>query len=307
VAVFLIRRVAQAAFVVLCVAIVIFFLMRLIPGDPARLMAPRASEEALQAIRVELGLNEALPVQFFRFLGNAVRGDFGNSYYEQASALSLILERLPKTLLLTGLAMGAALMIGLPLGILAAVRRDSVVDRAILGIQMLFQSAPNFWLALVLLLVVAVNLRWLPAIGYVGPQSAILPATALAIGLIAVISRVVRGSMIEILEQDMVKALNARGIPGTLIVWKHGLKNALLPLLTLTGAQVGYLLGGAVVVEFIFNYPGVGLLTLNAVLRRDFPLVQAIVIVASILLVSINLLIDLSYGIIDPRVRQRAV
>ncbi len=304
-AVFLVRRVMQAAFVVLCVAIVIFFLMRLIPGDPARLMAPRASEEALAAIRAQLGLNEALPVQFVRFLSNAVRGDFGNSYYEQSSALSLILERLPKTLLLTGLAMGMAIVIGVPLGILAAVRRDTFIDRLILSIQMLLQSAPNFWLALVLLLVVAVNLRWLPAIGYVGLQSAILPAIALAIGLIAVISRVVRGSMIEILEQDMVKALKARGIPGSLIVWKHGLKNALLPLLTLTGAQVGYLLGGAVVIEFIFNYPGIGLLTLNAVLRRDFPLVQAIVIVASTILVTINLLIDLSYGVIDPRVRQR--
>jgi ABC-type dipeptide/oligopeptide/nickel transport system permease component len=306
VAVFLVRRITQAAFVVLCVAIVIFFIMRLIPGDPARLMAPRASEEALAAIRVQLGLNEALPVQFIRFLGNAVRGDFGNSYYEQSSALSLILERLPKTLLLTGLAMGMAIVIGVPLGILAAVRRDTFIDRLILSIQMLLQSAPNFWLALVLLLVVAVNLRWLPAIGFSGLQSAILPATALAIGLIAVISRVVRSSMIEILEQDMVKALKARGIPGSLIVWKHGLKNALLPLLTLTAAQVGYLIGGAVVVEFIFNYPGIGLLTLNAVLRRDFPLVQAVVIVASGILVSINLLVDLSYGLIDPRVRQRA-
>lgn len=304
-AVFFVRRLAQAIFVVLCVAVVIFFLMRLIPGDPARLMAPRASEEALAEIRTQLGLNEALPVQFVRFLGSVVRGDLGNSYYEQSPALSLILQRLPKTLLLTGLSMGIAILIGVPLGMLAAVRRDSLVDRAILGLQMLFQSAPNFWLALVLLVVVAVNLRWLPAIGYVGIQSAILPSIALAVGLIAVISRVVRASMIEILEQDMTKALKARGISGTAIVWKHGLKNALLPLLTLTGAQVGYLLGGAVVIEFIFNYPGVGLLTLNAVLRRDFPLVQAVVIVASAILVTINLLIDLSYGVIDPRVRQR--
>jgi peptide/nickel transport system permease protein len=201
--------------------------------------------------------------------------------------------------------MGIATLIGVPLGILAAVRRDTFVDRIVLSIQMLFQSAPNFWVALVLLLVVGVNLKWLPAIGYTGLRSAIMPAVALSVGLIAVISRVVRGSMVEILEMDMVKALKARGIPTRTIVWKHGLKNALLPLLTLMGAQVGYLLGGAVVVEFIFNFPGIGLLTLNAVLRRDFPLVQAIVIVASTILVTINVLIDISYGIIDPRVRQR--
>ena len=305
-ALFLIRRLAQAVFVVLCVAIVIFFIMRLIPGDPARLIAPRASEEALAQLRQSLGLNEPLTVQFTRFLGRAARGDFGDSYYEHVSAMSLILGRLPATFLLTGLAMAIATAIGVPLGILAAVRRDTIVDRLILSLQMLFQSAPNFWVALVLLLVVAVNLKWLPAIGYEGLRSAILPALALAVGLIAVISRVIRGSMIEILELDMVKALKARGIPPSLIVWKHGMKNALLPLLTLMGAQVGYLLGGAVVIEYIFNYPGVGLLTLNAVLRRDFPLVQAIVVVASMILVTINLLIDISYGVVDPRVRQRA-
>lgn len=302
---FLAGRIAQAIFVVLCVAVVIFFIMRLIPGDPARLMAPRASEEALAALRAELGLNDPLFVQFGTFLGNVLRGDFGQSYYEHKSALGLIFERLPKTFLLTGLAMGIATLIGVPLGILAAVRRDTFVDRIVLSIQMLFQSAPNFWVALVLLLVVGVNLKWLPAIGYTGLRSAIMPAVALSVGLIAVISRVVRGSMVEILEMDMVKALKARGIPTRTIVWKHGLKNALLPLLTLMGAQVGYLLGGAVVVEFIFNFPGIGLLTLNAVLRRDFPLVQAIVIVASTILVTINVLIDISYGIIDPRVRQR--
>lgn len=302
---FLVRRVAQALFVVLCVAVVIFFIMRLIPGDPARLMAPRASAEALAQLREQLGLNDPLLVQFGRFLGNAVRGDFGDSYYEHSSALSLIVARLPKTFLLTGLAMGIATLIGVPLGILAAVRRDTLVDRGILSLQMLLQSAPNFWVALVLLLVVGVNLKWLPAIGYTGLRSAILPAVALSIGLIAVISRVSRGSMVEILELDMVKALKARGIPASAIVWKHGLKNALLPLITLMGAQVGYLLGGAVVVEFIFNYPGIGLLTLNAVLRRDFPLVQAIVIVASMILVTINVLIDISYGLIDPRVRRR--
>lgn len=303
---FLLRRILQAAFVVFCVAVVIFFIMRLIPGDPARLMAPRASEEALAEVRRTLGLNDSLFTQFYRFVGNALRGDFGNSYYQNESALSLILARLPRTFLLTGAAIAIGVGIGVPLGITAAVRRDTFVDRVILGFQMILQSAPNFWIALVLLAIVAVQLKWLPAIGFTGLESVILPAASLGLGLIAVISRVVRGSMIEILELDMVKALKARGIPPRVIIWKHGFKNALLPLLTLLGAQVGYLLGGAVVIEYIFNYPGVGLLTLNAVLRRDFPLVQAIVIVASSIFVITNLLIDISYGLIDPRVRQRA-
>ena len=300
---FLIRRVAQAILVVIGVAAVIFFVMRLVPGDPARLISPRASEEALAAIRVQLGLDKPPIVQFLFFLGNAARGDLGSSYYEQQSAISLIFDRLPLTLLLTAMAMVIAVGVGLPLGFLAATHRDSLIDKLVLAVQMLFQSSPNFWVAMVLLLIFAVNFKVLPAIGYENPTSAILPAASLAIGLIAIISRVGRASMVEILEMDMVKALRARGIPARLILWKHALKNSLLPLLTLLGAQVGYLLGGAVIVEFIYNYPGVGLLTLEAVLRRDYPLVQAIVVITAGIFVTVNLLIDLSYGIIDPRVR----
>jgi ABC-type dipeptide/oligopeptide/nickel transport system permease component len=297
------RRIAQAILVVVGVAAVIFFVMRLVPGDPARLISPRASEQALAAIRIKLGLDKPLIVQFLFFLLSALHGDLGTSYYEQQSAVSLIFERLPLTLLLTGMAMALAVAAGLPLGFLAATNRDSAIDKLVLGVQMLFQSAPNFWVAMVLLIVFAVNFKILPAIGYDSPLSAILPAMSLAIGLIAVISRVSRSSMIEILETDMVKALRARGIAPRLILWRHALKNSLLPLLTLLGAQVGYLLGGAVIVEFIYNYPGLGLLTLEAVLRRDYPLVQAIVIVTATIFVSVNLLIDLSYGIIDPRIR----
>ncbi len=297
------RRIAQAILVVVGVAAVIFFVMRLVPGDPARLISPRASEQALAAIRIKLGLDKPLIVQFLFFLLSALHGDLGTSYYEQQSAVSLIFQRLPLTLLLTGMAMALAVAAGLPLGFLAATNRDSAIDKLVLGVQMLFQSAPNFWVAMVLLIVFAVNFKILPAIGYDSPLSAILPAMSLAVGLIAVISRVSRASMIEILETDMVKALRARGIAPRLILWRHALKNSLLPLLTLLGAQVGYLLGGAVIVEFIYNYPGLGLLTLEAVLRRDYPLVQAIVIVTATIFVSVNLLIDLSYGIIDPRIR----
>jgi ABC-type dipeptide/oligopeptide/nickel transport system permease component len=300
---FLVRRIAQAILVVIGVAAVIFFVMRLVPGDPARLISPRASEAALAAIRVKLGLDKPLIVQFLFFVSSALHGDLGNSYYEQTPTISLIFERLPLTLLLTGMAITLAVAAGLPLGFLAATHRDSAIDKLVLAVQMLFQSAPNFWVAMVLLIVFAVTLKILPAIGYDNPSSAVLPAVSLSIGLIAVISRVSRASMVEILETDMVKALRARGIAPRLILWRHALKNSLLPLLTLLGAQVGYLLGGAVIVEFIYNYPGLGLLTLEAVLRRDYPLVQAIVVVTATIFVSVNLLIDLSYGMIDPRIR----
>ncbi len=303
---FLLRRLGQAVVVVVIVSAVIFFIMRLVPGDPARLMAPRASPEALAALRAQLGLNKPVPVQFLLFVVNALHGDLGSSYYQQASVLSLIGQRLPLTLLLTALAMAIAIAIGLPLGFLAAARRGTAIDKLVLVVQMFCQSSPNFFVALVLLFVVGVSLHLLPAIGFVGFQSAILPAIALAIGLIAVISRVARGSMMEVLELDWVKALRARGISRSSIIWRHAFKNTLVPTLTLLGGQVGYLLGGAVVVEWIYNYPGLGLLTLNAVLRKDYPLVQAIVIVTATIFVLVNLLIDVSYGIIDPRVRQEA-
>jgi peptide/nickel transport system permease protein len=303
---FLARRLGQALIVVVAVSAVIFFVMRLVPGDPARLMAPRASDEALAALHHQLGLDQPKVVQFGLFVAKAVQGDLGTSYYEQASAVSLIMQRLPLTLLLAALAMLIAVGIGLPLGFLAAIRRGTIIDRAVLVLQMLFQSAPNFWLALVLLLVFGVNLHWVQPIGYEGVQSAILPALAMSIGLIATISRVSRGSMMEVLELDWVKALHARGISRQRIIWVHAFKNTWVSTLTLLGAQVGYLLGGAVVVEWIYNYPGLGLLTLNAVLRKDYPLVQAIVIVTATIFVLVNLLIDVSYGIIDPRVRRRA-
>lgn len=303
---FLARRLGQALVVVIAVGAVIFFVMRLLPGDPARLMSPRASPEALEALHIQLGLDKPKIVQFLTFAREAFQGNLGESYYEQAPALRLIFRALPLTILLAGMAMLIAVVIGLPLGFLAATNRGKAVDRVVLVVQMIFQSAPSFWLALVLLLVFGVNLHWFNPTGYQGIESAVLPSVSMAIGLIAVISRSARGSMIDVLDRDWVKALHARGIARRRIVWVHAFKNTWVSTLTLLGAQVGYLLGGAVVVEWIFNYPGVGLLTLNAVLRKDYPLVQAVVIVTATIFVLVNLIVDMSYGIIDPRVRKRA-
>jgi len=303
---FLARRLGQALVVVIAVGAVIFFVMRLLPGDPARLMSPRASPEALEALHIQLGLDKPKIVQFLTFAREAFQGNLGESYYEQAPALRLIFRALPLTILLAGMSMLIAVVIGLPLGFLAATNRGKAVDRVVLVVQMIFQSAPSFWLALVLLLVFGVNLHWFNPTGYQGIESAVLPSVSMAIGLIAVISRSARGSMIDVLDRDWVKALHARGIARRRIVWVHAFKNTWVSTLTLLGAQVAYLLGGAVVVEWIFNYPGVGLLTLNAVLRKDYPLVQAVVIVTATIFVLVNLIVDMSYGIIDPRVRKRA-
>jgi len=303
---FLARRLGQALVVVIAVGAVIFFVMRLLPGDPARLMSPRASPEALEALHIQLGLDKPKIVQFLTFAREAFQGNLGESYYEQAPALRLIFRALPLTILLAGMSMLIAVVIGLPLGFLAATNRGKAVDRVVLVVQMIFQSAPSFWLALVLLLVFGVNLHWFNPTGYQGIESAVLPSVSMAIGLIAVISLSARGSMIDVLDRDWVKALHARGIARRRIVWVHAFKNTWVSTLTLLGAQVGYLLGGAVVVEWIFNYPGVGLLTLNAVLRKDYPLVQAVVIVTATIFVLVNLIVDMSYGIIDPRVRKRA-
>jgi peptide/nickel transport system permease protein len=301
---YIIGRVVQAVLVVLAVAAVIFFVTRLAPGDPARLIAGQlASAQSVAEVRHQLGLDNSPLVQFGNFVTNALHGDFGNSYYQQASVFSLIAERLPLTLLLTAVAILIAVVVGFPLGFFAATHQGSFIDRAVLAVQMLFQSAPNFWLALEFLLIFGVQLAWVQPIGYFGLQSVILPALSLALGLIAVISRVSRVSMVEILELDWVKALHARGTPRRRIIWVHAFKSTWVPTLTLLGAQVGYLLGGAVIVESIFNYPGLGLLTLNAVLRKDYPLVQAIVVVTTAIFVLVNLLIDLAYGLIDPRIR----
>lgn len=302
---YIVGRLAQATLVVFAVAAIIFFVMRLAPGDPARLIAGNlASAQSVSELKHQLGLDRSPIVQFGHFLQNAVAGNFGDSYYQQASVFGLITQRLPYTLLLTVMAMGIAVVVGLPLGFWAATQRGSAIDRSVLFVQMLFQSAPNFWLALEFLLVFGVTLAWVQPIGYNGVQSVLLPALALAIGLISIISRVARSSMIDALDHDWVKALHARGISHRRIVWVHAFKNTWVPTLTLLGAQVGYLLGGAVVVEWIFNYPGLGLLTLNAVLRKDYPLLQAIVVVTATIFVLVNLVIDLTYSVIDPRIRK---
>jgi len=297
---FFIRRFGQAIVVLVGIVTLIFFVLRLIPGDPVSVIAPTATAEAKAQIRAQLGLDQTLWHQYVTFLHNVVSGDFGQSYFFQGRAIDLVSKALPYTAALAGCALLIALVIAIPAGVASAVHEDSVVDRVILGICLIFQSSANFWVALLLISVVAIR-AGLPTVGYVGPISLVLPSLALSLSLIAVLTQVVRISLIGALHSDMAVAMKARGLPPRRIVLIHCLRLSCVPLMTVIGAQLGYLLGGTVIIEYIFNYPGMGLLTLNSVLRRDYPLLQIIVLVTSLIFLVINLIIDMSYGLVDGR------
>jgi peptide/nickel transport system permease protein len=301
---FVLRRILYSLIIILGATVAAFSLIRIVPGDPARIMAPNASEEQIAEMRHELGYDRPLPVQFVSFVGDAVRGDFGRSAFLKEDVSSVIAEGLPYTLRLAVSALIIALAIGVSLGTLAAIFQDRFIDRIALGIAVLGQSMPGFWFGLVLILIFSVRLRWLPALGYKGPQYLVLPAIALAISLLATLIRSTRLVMIDVLAQDYIKAARARGISPGVLIAHHAFPNILVPILTIVGVQLGYLLGGAVVIESIFNFPGIGLTTLNAVLRRDYPVVQAVTILMAAGFVLINTIIDISYGLLDPRIRR---
>jgi ABC-type dipeptide/oligopeptide/nickel transport system permease component len=281
-----------------------FSLIRIVPGDPARIMAPNASEEQVAQLRESLGYNRSIGVQFVDFLKAAVKGDFGHSTFLKSDVADVIVEGLPYTLRLALTALVLALIVGVTLGTIAAFYQDRFLDRLALGIAVLGQSMPGFWVALVMILVFSVRLGWAPSFGYKGPKYLILPAITLAISLLATLIRATRLVMIDVLSQEYIKAARARGLNRGTVVFRHALPNILVPLLTIVGVQLGYLIGGAVVVESIFNIPGIGLLVLNAVLRRDYPVVQAVTILMAAGFVFINTVIDISYGFLDPRIRR---
>jgi peptide/nickel transport system permease protein len=302
----ILRRVGQGLLVALAVVVLVFVVARVLPGDPARVMNAHASEETLAKIRAELGLDQPLYIQFFHWSLAALRGDFGISLYLKQPVTAALSATLPFTLLLVLLAVILALLISLPVGTLAAVHRDTWFDRLALGFSVLAQSLPNFWMALMLLFVVAVKWDLVPAVGYKGPAYLTLPVIALSFSMYAVFIRNVRAIMIGALESNYFMAAQARGIPYWTAVTKHAFKNGWIPLLTILGVQIGYLLGGAIVVEYIFNYPGMGLLLIRSVLRRDYAVIQAVSIIMAMAFVIINMLVDISYGYIDPRIRKQA-
>jgi peptide/nickel transport system permease protein len=297
------RRLWQGAISILGASVIIFVISRL-SGDPVVMLVPPDAPPSLIAeIRTQYGLDQPLIWQYLLFVGHALSGDFGNSYRWQMPALKLILDRLPATIQLAACGLLFSVALAVPIGVLSAVHRGGWIDRIGRIFAMLGQAMPAFWVGLLLILVFAVQLNWLPAFGHGTPAHVVLPAIALGWYPVAAQTRIVRSAMLDVLDSDHIRLSRALGTPERLIVWKYALRNAAVPLLTMLGVYFAAMLGGAFVVETIFAWPGVGRTVVEAVFSRDFPVVQAGVLFTSILFVLSNLLVDLSYGLVDPRIR----
>ncbi|MFN8456264.1 MAG: nickel ABC transporter permease [Anaerolineae bacterium] len=301
---YLIRRLWQSVLVLLGVSIIVFILVQL-AGDPVLLMlaGTAATEQDLQQLREELGYNDPPVVQYFRYLGRVVQGDLGNSLRFKRPALNLVGERLGATALLAVTSLIFALLVAIPVGVLSAVKRHTWLDHLGMLLALLGQSLPLFWLGIMLVLVFAVQLRWFPVSGIGSWQHLVLPTLTLGAYPMARIARLMRSSMLEVINEDYITTARAKGLSGLAIIVRHAMRNAALPVITIVGLMFGTLMGGAVITETIFAWPGVGLLTIQAIQNRDFPLVQAAVLVISATFVFANLAVDLLYAYIDPRIR----
>ena len=290
-------------FVLLGVSVLSFGTLFL-SGDPTMLMASESwNQEQISTFRHQMGFDRPWFVQYLDFLSKAVRGDFGVSLRQQQPTIKLIAERMPATLQLAGASMAIAIGVGVPLGVGAATRRGSVWDNLLMLGGLLGQSLPVFWLGLLMILVFAVGLGWFPVAGTGGPQYLVLPAVTLGMFSTAYIARMTRSSMLEVLGRDYVRTARAKGLATSKVVVGHALRNALIPLVTVIGLQFGALLGGAVITETIFAWPGVGRLTIQAIQSKDLPLVQACVLLLAVIFVVVNLVVDLLYAYLDPRIR----
>jgi peptide/nickel transport system permease protein len=300
---FLIRRLVRA--IVVLVGVTFFsFGMIFLTGDPALVVANEQwTEEQLQEFRREMGYDRPWPVQYASFLSRAVRGDFGTSLRHHQPAMGLVLERMPATLQLTVAAMLLSILISFPVGILSAVKRHTIYDHLSMFLALLGQAIPVFWLGVMLVLIFSVQLRWLPVSGRGEWRHLILPATALAMYPLARNTRMIRSSLLEVLGQDYIRTARAKGLAPRVVLFRHALRNALIPVVTLIGLEFGVLLGGAIVTETIFAWPGVGRLIVQAIYSKDFPIVQAAVTVLATSLILINLAMDALYTFLDPRIK----
>jgi len=290
--------------VVLGVVAVVFVLTRVLPGDPVDILLGEAADAAEREAMVQaMGLDRSLPVQGLHYLGQLARGDLGRSLRSRREVSDLLAERLPATVVLAAAAMLVAAVLSLPLGLLAALRRGGPWDRGATVLSLLGLAIPNFWLGPLLILVFAYGLGWLPVSGHAGVASLVLPALTLGTAMAALQTRMVRNNLLEELGAEYVRAAHARGLSPLRVVGRHALVNALLPVVTIFGLQIGALLTGAVVTEQIFAWPGLGRLTIEAILQRDYPVVQGCVLVISLLYVLVNLVTDLCYALLDPRIR----
>lgn len=273
-------------------------------GDPVRLMvSPEATDAQVEVIREQLGLNDPLPVQFGRYISGLVRGDFGESIWQKVPAMPIVLDRLPATLYLAGVTLAIAVPLAVVLGIISAIRPQSLADRIVSVVSLIGVSIADFWLGLMLILIFAVQLGWLPTSGFGGFNYVLLPAAALVVRPIGRISQVVRSAMFDQMNQGYVTTARAKGLGERVVISTHTLKNAAIPIITMTGDEAASLLNGAVVIETLFGWPGVGILLIQAIQNRDLPLVEATAITIAVMIVLLNLAVDLTYSLLDPRVR----
>ena len=300
---YIINRLLQSILVVLGLSVMVFVILHL-TGDPAALMMPPdTTQEQLAAFRREMGFDQPLHVQYVRFLRDAACGDFGFSLRHKEPVLSLVLERLPATYELTFASALLSLAIAVPIGVFSAVRRNTAWDRLSMAAAVLGQAMPVFWLGLMMIILFGLKLHVLPISGRGTLSHLILPSVTLGIYFIARNARLVRSSMLEVLRQDYVTTARAKGLSERVVIWKHAFKNSLIPVITLVGVEFGTLLGGAIITETVFAWPGVGRLTVQAINNRDFPLVMGSVMILALTLVVINLIIDLFYVFLDPRIK----
>jgi peptide/nickel transport system permease protein len=298
------RRILVGIPTVLGVTMLVFAMLHLVPGDPVDVMFQDATLSARDRdlIREQLGLNDSLPVQYGRFLANAVRGDLGQALFVQRPVARILAAELPYTIRLAVLAMAFAALFGITFGVLAAVRANTWVDSLTMTLAIAGLSMPEFWLGLIAILVFSVQLGWVPLFGPEW-QVIILPALIIGFRASAILARMVRSGLLEVLNQDFVRTARSKGLTNRVVVLKHAMRNALIPVVTIMGLQFGQLLGGAVIIEIVFARRGVGSLTINAILQRDLPLAQGTVLVVAIVYIVVNLVTDVVYAVIDPRIR----
>jgi len=301
---YFLKRLLQAIPVLLGVIIITFVLMYIIPGDPVvSMVGERYSEETVQRLRQELHLDDPLPLQFLRYVGNVLQGNFGNSFITGEPVAALIIEKFPNTMMLAITAMFFAILIGLTAGIMSSVRPGSFMDRGIMVLALAGISAPVFWVGLILVLVVGVMLQWLPPTGFGGIEYLILPALTLGLRSAAYLARLTRATMLDVLSHDYIRTARSKGLPEWKVFIKHAFPNTLIPVITIIGTDFGSYLSGAVLTESIFGWPGIGRLALEAIMKRDFPVIQGTVLFMAIMFVLMNVLVDLLYGVVDPRIR----
>ncbi|WP_425409793.1 ABC transporter permease [Hyphococcus sp.] len=301
---YLFRRVLMVAPVVFGVATIAFALMYLLPGDPASAMLARsgASAEQIAELRADMGLDSPFFIQYFHYIGNLLQGDLGRSIVSQEPVATLLWSRLPTTLELVFAALFIAVPIGAWLGVAAAINKDSWVDRAIIVLSSIGVSMPSFWLALMFILLFSVWLGWFPAFGAGGLAHLVLPAGVMAFGAVGTIARTARTSMLDVLKQDYIRTAWAKGLTRRMVLYKHALRNALIPIITIVGLQFGWLVSGSVIIESVFSRQGIGQLLLSSIIERDFPVVQGAILISALMYVLLNLLVDIIYAAVDPQI-----